>query len=136
MTSPFLDATLPELLAMVQNGDLSDPELDALCAAACDGEWVEWSELHVEWMMWQESKYHPPRLIKGWHWRYLRDYTSDWREAGRLIEKYRLSLAPAPGNQWEVFKPFRRIVSASPLRAIASAALTVELTRMIEGGSS
>lgn len=37
--NPFHKKSPADLLAMVP--DLADPELDALCAAVCDGEWVE-----------------------------------------------------------------------------------------------
>ncbi|KKN32688.1 hypothetical protein LCGC14_0811490 [marine sediment metagenome] len=139
MTNPFhhtredgseYRASLPELKAMVPG--LADAELNALCAAVCDEEFVE------EFVEWLDDGVNPP----GFRARIrLRDpipyygpiarYTSDWREAGRLLEKYHPSvlhhlLRRFPWERGSLTEEFRR--------DITEAAVVAGLTEMIEGG--
>ena len=126
MSNPFQNASLPELLAMIP--DLSDAELDALTAIYCEG--------------WDGSKHLGSRKFRlfnsftGEHEEVACPiYTSDWREAGRLLVKYRLTLMPLR-DEWGVLghpsKPMLAEAS-SPCRAIAEAACVAELTQRIEG---
>ena len=82
-------ASLQDLLGMVQDGGLSDPELDALCAAACDGLYVEERDCIADGLYdaWWDSY-----LPFGTQWGTCPKFTSDGREAMRLLVKYRLNV--------------------------------------------
>ena len=145
--NPFLDKSQADLKAMVQNGDLSDPELDALCARVCDG-WdkPEYIESRRFRMFNPPTNKHEEMVCPR--------YTSDGREAMRLLVKYRL------GSHWgrvqgcsdkEFLRVQKSINSDSPdvillmpdapdsdllkliCCAITKAAVIVALTKAIEG---
>ncbi|KKM93510.1 hypothetical protein LCGC14_1207720 [marine sediment metagenome] len=146
MTNPFhhtredgseYRASLPELKAMVPG--LADAELNALCAAVCDGEWVCCAErFYGGWQKWNV-------LFGAWlsfvHCTLTYPYcpTSDWREAGRLLEKYGLIVRPGSiknvpirlwfsSSRWQ----FNKATNTNPCRAITEAAVVTRLTEMIE----
>lgn len=129
--NPFLNKSPAELLVMVP--DLADPELDALCAAVCDGECVAWIEKYDELMSWQFSC-HGKRL-PYWHWWSVPDYTSDPREAMRLLVKYRITVEQLGMSGGIVFN--EHVVESirfhdDPCCAITVTAVVSKLTRMIE----
>lgn len=139
-TNPFLDKSPSDLLAMVQQGDLSDAELDALCACVCYGEWV-----HSAPSNWSVINF---ATLRDGLWRRPKKYTSDGREAMRLLVKYRLGVIPYQNIKvipyrvgWRAAYPkisYRPDVcgdSVNPCRAIAEAALTVELARLEGDGN-
>ena len=135
--NPFTDKSLHQLRDMVQNGDLSDPDLDALCAKHCEGYIQSWDNNRPSWL--------PPGKsgIGG----ACPKYTTDGREAMRLLVKYQLELGPnghcgGPDIFWECAPCLEDVrgpddeptpLTQNPCRAIAEAAVTAELTRMIEG---
>lgn len=136
MPNPFHNAPLADLKAMVENGDLSDPELDALCAAACDGEWVarfgdQVSPFPSSWRAFSGGPATGAFYIKD-----MPRYTSDWREAGRLLvwllDHYREK------KSWDVaeefLRPFLGSCGTSPKirRYITEAAVCAALA-MMEG---
>ena len=145
--SPFLDKSLPELLAMVPG--LADPELNALCAAVCDENWVRYSWTRpysfsaTRWEQWRLYLYgRQPQPY--WQSVNANKYTSDGREAMRLLEKYRLELGPngycgKPEVFWECAPCLEDVRGLSepsvwatnPCRAITEAVVAAELTKMI-----
>ena len=149
MTNPFhytreddseYHASLSELKAMVPG--LTDPELNALCAALCGGKWVKYSN-KTSCTGWFKPiltvHYYEGR--RCWTWSPLgTNYTSDWREAGRLLEKYKLDLMWLEdyedyGDIWAAIPSASRTsFNTNPCCAIAKAAVMAGLTEMIEGG--
>lgn len=129
MTSPFQDASLADLLRMVQNGDLSNPELDALAAKYCEGYIQSWDNHRPSWL--------PPG--KSGTGGACPKYTSDSREAMRLLVKYRLGVHQPvddygiQSEKWWAYTHGGQVsVHISPRRAITEAALTAALTAMME----
>ena len=119
MPNPFTDKSLRDLIDMAPA--LSDPELDGLAAEYCETGAISLSKFWILDGRW----YHP---------------TTDGREAGRLLVKYRMEftwyencpeaagcVGPSPGRRYEFKK-------SEECRAIAKAALSISLTEAIEGG--
>lgn len=117
--NPFTNKSLPEIKAMVPG--LSDGELDALCAEYCDG---------------RELKHYHGRLFV---WDYLYDsgfdypkaYTTDGREAMRLLAKYEIQVGPVFPNFDAFSDDVHSECVSNPCRAIAEAALVAELQKRI-----
>ncbi len=137
--NPFLNKSLSELKAMTPG--LADPELDALCAAVCDEEWVKLdrvkmrrtNEIRFLWKRYYFFSDGPNILLD------VPRVTSDWREAGRLLVKYRLIVWPdsiqnVPIKLWfsSTRWQFNKAANTNPCRAIADAAVVAGLTGMIE----
>lgn len=123
--NPFLNASLSDLIAMVPG--LSNSELDALAAMACDGEWVFQER-------WQVPYYR--RILPMYGPRIIDSPTTDPREAMRLLVKYRISVCPMGETSWWVRKGLEKTrvhINDNPCRAITEAAVIAALTDM-EGG--
>lgn len=117
-----------ELLVMLP--DLSDPELNALAAKWCEG-WDYWPDF-------EDKRWASPVRggDAGWHER-PPSYTSDWRDAGRLLVKYEVDI------DWEngqARSPVERGVffdnqggDDAVRRAITKAALAKALRDAMEG---
>ena len=142
--NPFLDKPPSELKAMLP--DLSDPELDALCACVCNGEWVE-ENTDGEVSFWQMACLvgwtHLKKEIWCWTTMFRLSYFPP-ENAIRLLVKYELEVGPngycgKTGTFWESGPSLEDIRSdpgslkPNPCRAITEAAVTVELTGAIEG---
>ena len=128
--NPFEGKSLTELLDGVPG--YADPELNALCACVCDEEWVEFGAYN--WIYCD-----PKRTYLSGYCAVIK-YPTDWREAGRLLEKYRLRVTPAGKKGWWVhdgnFAHCSAISHDNPCRAITEAAVTAALTKMIDAKPS
>lgn len=133
-------ASLQDLIDMAPS--LSDPKLDALCAAACDELYVEERDCVADGLYdaWWDSY-----LPFGVQWGICPEFTTDWREAGRLLVKYRIGVNPlrpvfegTRDDLWEAnaeeYDTYFGPDFDNPCRAITLAAVVAALTEMIEGG--
>lgn len=134
--NPFHDKSPAEFLVVIP--DLADPELDALAAAVCDGDWIELNT-SGDVDFWQmvclvPNFIHRDKQIWCWTTMYRQSYF-DPCEAMRLLVKYRLSIVPQ-GIAWWCRSGIEHTPihqNTNPCRAIIEAAVVCELTRMIEG---
>ena len=148
--NPFPGKTLTQLRDGVPG--CSNPELDALAACVCHDGWVQYFERHPKTNHKRPGWYR----YKGWEFWLLLSVnnlsrfapTTDWREAGWLLEKYWIHIRPIiPEHPDEHTKPYWTIVYAnrvwrkmksggrhdSPRRAITETAVIAALTKWIEG---
>lgn len=122
MSNPFEGKSLAQLRDDVPG--LSNAELDALAACVCDGYYVS----HNGGGFW---------VFNGTYFEAMHRHTTDWREAGRLLVKYKLHLEPCRfheewwAHDYECHATSRGDTQ-DPRRAITEAAVIAELTQRIE----
>lgn len=138
MSNPFLGKSLTQLRDGAPS--LSNAELDALAACVCDGEWLQFSPTiggKMIWNVWVSTKYGGYILFPA-HFH----YTTDWREAGRLLVKYKIDTLwiedhKDDGDVWAAVGPSPQYsVNTSLHRAITEAAVAAELTKRIENATA
>ena len=153
--NPFLGKTLTQLRDGVPG--CSNPELDALAACVCRDGWVQYFERHPKTNHKKPGWYQ----YKGWNFWLLLSAnnlsrfapTTDWREAGRLLKKYRLDVKWFHKEYGEIhflsqdilyvsfnvtdksrFGVWHRFDPKTLNRALTEAACIVALTKWIERG--
>lgn len=132
--NPFLGKSLTEWRDGVPG--YSGPELSALAACVCDEEWVrpvmrQYHDCIDKFTVWQRHCIFPAPFHL---WYSVLRYTADWREAGRLMVKYQLTVRlykDGWGCRGDYVDDFLR--SKNPCRAITEAAVIAGLTKWIEG---
>lgn len=96
----LIDIDCPVCNGTGKQPPLSGTDLDALAACVCDGEWVKRNKAG-KWLAWRDD----PRQEIGWWW--LKEYTTDPREAMRLMVKYWLHIEPmVPEHADEHTQPY------------------------------
>ena len=137
--NPFTDKSLQDLIDMAPS--LSDPELNALCAKYCEGYIQSWDNNRPSWL--------PPG--KSGRGGACPKYTTDPREAMRLLVKYRLNVQWGQDTRDPSDKTLCVLKSINPgpidlislipdmdllgviCRAITLAAVTLVLAQMMKG---
>lgn len=125
-----------------KHSPLEDAEIDALAACVCEGMWVRLSE--KKWFNKEGTFFIWEHCYFGWElWLRIPAYTTDPREAMRLMVKYHLDPTPilTGGNQenWKVHGTFRNESSQVKntvedlCRALTECALIEALTMREKG---